>query len=271
MEFILIDIQDLKRSATVNKYDVTDNKKITEIILSKSKINNIANLKAKDGKFINNIRAALFKIKLRRIIKKLNTDIIYILAENLNKTDRCVKYLMCLMEELGVKQLPCLNEMNINVFKYIDEYSIKNNIDIQDIKMLCVYRDVNNIDLNLITEAIRNYKKVNIYLKNNATREIINDIDNINNNEGTVIEIIKYNKKAFVDYDVIYYADDYRLNYPRMRLNKRTCVVDLEDALNDKFNANIIFFNKIENKRDITGYIVKRYGILPTAYALRQM
>ena len=272
MEFILIDVQNIKRSVMVKKYDVIDSKKITEIVLSKSKINYIANLKLKDNNnFIDKIRVRLFEAKLRNIMKKLNAEIKYILAENLNKTDRCIKYLMSFMEELGVTQLPCLNEMNINVFKYIDEHSIKNKINMQDIKMLCVYKDENNIDLNLITEAIRCCKKVNIYLKSSATKEIINNIDNINNSEGSVIEIIKYNKKAFVDYDVIYFADDYRLNYPRMRFNKKSCVIDLEDALKDKFNSNIINFNKLENKRDIIGYIVKVYGLLSTAYALRQM
>lgn len=274
MKFILFSLgENNKKSIIINEYGILNDSKIKEIVLSKSKLNSIINLKQK-GKIniLDKIKTNVFKAKLTRVINlKNDEDTRYILDEGLNITDRHVKELISMIEELGLKKIASLNEMDRNIFKYIDEYGIKNNINIQDIRMLFVYKDINNIDLNVIREAVKLYKKVNIYLKGNVNKKLLEDIDRINDSEGSVVEVIKYNKKAFIDYNVIYYVDDYKINYPRMRLNKKSLTIDLEDSKKDKFNSNIILFNKIENKTDITGYIVKRYGVLPMAYVLRQM
>ncbi|MBR6688850.1 MAG: hypothetical protein IKL68_02410 [Clostridia bacterium] len=273
MKFILFEVEDEKKLITTNEYEVLKEKKIKEVILSKNKLNKLSEINSKQKQNVfDRIKLKLFMSRLNKIVReKDNEETRYILSKELNMSEKRIRYLISTLETLGLKKIGCLNEMDRNIFKYVDEYSVKNKINIQDIRMLFVYKEQNNISLNVIREAVRNYKKVNIYLKGNVNKELLEKVDKINDSDGCVIEIIKYNKKAFIDYDVIYYADDYRLNYPRMRLNKKTCIIDLEDSIIDKYNSNIIFFNKIENKKDIIGYIVNRYGLLPLAYALRQM
>lgn len=270
MKFILFDVREENKAIQVNEYEIFKDKKIKEIILSKSKLNEIANLRTKSKQgIIGKIKLKTYESKLKKIIKY--EDARYILASNLNHSDKNIRYLKDILEAEKIGKIASLNEMNTNIFKYIDEYGIKNNLNVHDIKMLFVYKDINNIDFNVLLEAVRNYKKVNIYIRCNANKELLNRIDKLNDSEGSVVEIIKYNKKAFIDYDVIYYADDYRINYPRMRLNKKTLLIDLEDSLKDKFNSNIIFFNEIENKTDAVDYLKERYGLLPLAHVLRQM
>ena len=54
-----------------------------------------------------------------------------------------------------------------------------------------------------------------------------------------------------------------------MRLNKKSCVIDLETAYTDKYNTNIILLNKIENEITEIDYLKERYGILPVACMLK--
>ncbi len=276
MKFILFDISDTVKNIKCNEYELIEDKKIKEIILNKSKLNKISNIKYNENKsLINKIEIKIYEWLLYKLIKNETkndkTDIRYIFSNNLNVTDKQVRYLSAALENMKIKPNISVNEMEINIFKYVDEYSIKNNINKQNIRMLFVYKDVNNVDLNLISNAVKEYSKVNIYLKGSFNKTLINNINSINDSEGCMIEIIKYNKKAFLDYDIIYYPDDNRINYPRMRINKKALVIDLESAQTDKFNTNIIFLNNIKNNTDTINCLKERYGLLPIACVLKNL
>lgn len=279
MKFILLDISDSVKSIKCNEYELIEDKKIKEIILNKSKLNKISNLKFKEKKnIINKIEIKIYEWLLYKAIKSRSKkygndseDIRYIYSTNLNLTSKQIRYLSNVMENMKIKPNILGDEMAINFFKYVDEYSIKNSINKEKLKILFVYKDINNINFNLITNAVKEYNKANIYLKGVSNKNLLNSIDKINEAEGCMIEIIKYNKKAFLDYDIIYYPDDSKVNYPRMRINKNALVIDLESSQIDKFNTNIIFLNNIKNNKDIINYLKDRYGLLPIANALKNM
>ncbi|MBR6613840.1 MAG: hypothetical protein IKK84_03640 [Clostridia bacterium] len=268
MNFILLDVKTQSKYIIEKEYKILETNFVKEIILSKEKLNKIANLKTKLKQNI------LDKIKVKSFENKINKALgrnkaLYILANDINVTDKHINYLKELLSKLEIVKLIPPNEMDVNFTKYIEEYVVKNKLVKENIKMLFVYKEIANIDFNVIKAAVNEYKKVNIYIKESITKDIIDRIDSINDTEGTAIEIIKYNKKAFIDYDVVYYVDDYKSNYPRMRLNKKACVIDVETAFTDKFNTNIILFNKIRNEITEIDYLRERYGLLPIACVLK--
>lgn len=268
MNFILLDVKTQSKYIIEKEYKILETNFVKEIILSKEKLNKIANLKTKLKQNI------LDKIKVKSFENKINKALgtnkaLYILANDINVTDKHINYLKELLSKLEIVKLIPQNEMDVNFTKYIEEYVVKNKLVKENIKMLFVYKEIANIDFNVIKAAVNEYKKVNIYIKESITKDIIDRIDSINDTEGTAIEIIKYNKKAFIDYDVVYYVDDYKSNYPRMRLNKKACVIDVETAFTDKFNTNIILFNKIRNEITEIDYLRERYGLLPIACVLK--
>ena len=268
MNFILLDVKAQSKYIIEKEYKILETNFVKEIILSKEKLNKIANLKTKLKQNI------LDKIKVKSFENKINKALgrnkaLYILANDINVTDKHINYLKELLSKLEIVKLIPPNEMDVNFTKYIEEYVVKNKLVKENIKMLFVYKEIANIDFNVIKAAVNEYKKVNIYIKESITKDIIDRIDSINDTEGTAIEIIKYNKKAFIDYDVVYYVDDYKSNYPRMRLNKKACVIDVETAFTDKFNTNIILFNKIRNEITEIDYLRERYGLLPIACVLK--
>lgn len=268
MNFILLDVKTQSKYIIEKEYKILETNFVKEIVLSKEKLNKIANLKTKLKQNI------LDKIKVKSFENKINKALgtnkaLYILANDINVTDKHINYLKELLSKLEIVKLIPQNEMDVNFTKYIEEYVVKNKLVKENIKMLFVYKEIANIDFNVIKTAVNEYKKVNIYIKESITKDIIDRIDSINDTEGTAIEIIKYNKKAFIDYDVVYYVDDYKSNYPRMRLNKKACVIDVETAFTDKFNTNIILFNKIRNEITEIDYLRERYGLLPIACVLK--
>ena len=98
---------------------------------------------------------------------------------------------------------------------------------------------------------IKQYKSVNIYLREQPSSYILKRIKQINKNEGTTIEILKKERKSFGEYDIIYFVDDFRENYPRFRLNKDSKVLDLQESKQDKYNSNIVYLNEFMNKQHV--------------------
>lgn len=275
MKFILLNIIESKTNINKKEYEILDGKILNELELSKSFLNKIATINFnKKQSLIEKIQLLLYESKFKRMLVKKderNQNVFYLLPQDTNITDKHITYLRSLLEKNNIKKATMLSEMENNFQNYINEYVTENKLNENELKILFVYKNIRNVDLSLILKSINKYKKSNIYLKDNPSKELLNNIEKINEKEGCIIETIKYNKKAFIDYDVIYYVDDYRSNYPRMRLNKNALIIDMETALTDKFNSNIIFFNKINNKPRQVYYLKERYGLLPLAYVLRQV
>jgi len=275
MKFILINIQELKHSVELRTYRIDDEHVIHEISINKGLI--LKTLKS-NRNFFSSIKKYMY---VRQIKKKLNKafgknknqDIKwqYILSSSILEKSDVSKYIMNLLENLGGKKysLPC--EMNINLTKYIEEYSKDKEIHEYEIKILLVYRCMSNIDFELLERCINKCKKVNIYLDEKPSDRVLARITKINNANGSVIEIIKYNKKAFLEYNVVYFADDLRASFPRIRINRNSLVLDAEDAKQDKYNSNLLYVNKINKNIEAKSNLNNEYGILNIAAAVRKI
>lgn len=273
MKFLLIDIQDIKPIYGNKKYIIDEKHSIDELILGNKYIKQISKKKT----FLANRITKLYEVKLKRKINKVlnlnktNKDNdekwYYILSNKVVENNALTKYVLELLNKLGGKKYLSVSEMNANIYKYIEEYK-KNE---HEIKVLFVYKDNNSINFDVIEKAITKYKKVNIYLFEKATSTIINRIVKINNQEGTSIELVKYSKKAFLEYDVIYFVDDMRMNHPRMRIPKSSLIIDMQDTMSDKYNSNVIFYNKINKMDEQLDKLIDKYGLISIASAVRKI
>ena len=248
MKFILFDVQDISR-ANINKIELNDSCCVNEVTFSKSLLDTMNN---EPKHFWEKIKYKFYDKKIERIIFKAleNYDKkwYYILSKDMMVGN---KYLTNKFEQLLGYKLSNTSEMNSNIFKHIDEYVKKNKkMKLHELKVLLVVTNSKNLNITLLSNLIKGYKSVNIYLKEKPSEYILKRIKQINQNEGTTIEIIKKERKSFIDYNIIYFIDDYRENYPRFRFDNNAKVIDLQEAKQDKYNSNIIYLNTFLNNQE---------------------
>ncbi len=249
MKFILFDVQDVNK-ANVSKIALNANYYVNELTFSKRVLDTMNN---EPKNILEKIKYKVYDKKIERIIlnalENYNKKWYYILSKDMVVNN---KYLTNKFEQLLGYKLPIANEMASNIYKHIDEYVNKNKqMKLHELKVLLVVTNSKNLNITLLSNLIKEYKDVNIYLKERPSEYILKRIRQINQNEGTTIEILKKERKSFVEYDVIYFVDDFRENYPRFRLNKNVKIIDLEEIKRDKYNSNIIYLNEFINKQDV--------------------
>ncbi len=239
MKFILFDISNEAKSV-INKIELNDSCSIDEVVISKKQLDMMA---AIPNTLIKKIKYKLQDRQLEKIILQAlspyNKKWYYILSNNFQGA----KYLTDKAQSLLGYNLPMSNELNNNIFKYINEYIAVDNIKAHQVKVLIVANNEKNIDITMMGKLIGEYKQLDIYLKAKPSSYFSKRINDINIKEGTTIDILKNDKKAFAEYNVIYFVDDFRKNYPRFRLSKKSLIVDLSLVEGDKFNSNLIFMN----------------------------
>lgn len=248
MKFILFNINDTNKNV-INKIWFDETSYINEVSFSKDILESMV----KDQKgFMTKIK---YKLK-DKFIEKVILNALgnhdkkwhYILSKNMPEN----KYLCNKAESLLGYKVTYAHEMDNNIFKYIDEYLIVNNsLKKHELKVLLVVTSNKDLNFTLLNNLIREYKCVNIYLNEKPSSYILKRIKEINKEEGTTIEIVKKERKAFTEYNVIYFADDKKANYPRFRFNKNALVMDIELAYEDKFNSNITFINEYISRKDV--------------------
>ena len=241
MKFILFNLNDTKKHIT-NKIQIENNNYLTEISISKYKLNQ---LEEKNTKGFKRIKCKLLDLELERVIFKAlsahDKKWYYVLSKDLINS----KYLKNKTQSmLGYKQ-NIENELDANIFKYIDEYVSSNkSIKKHEIKVMLVSNTNEDINFTLITNLIKNYKTVNLYIKEIPSAYTMKRIKQINKKEGTTIDILKKERKSFVEYNVVYFVDDVKENYPRFRYNKEALIIDQSLKYRDKFNSNIEFIEE---------------------------
>ena len=138
-----------------------------------------------------------------------------------------------------------------------------------------VANSCNNINITLLENLIKEYKCVNIYLVNQPTSYIIKRIKQINKSEGTTIDILKKERKDFKEYNVIYFVDGQKENFPRLRINKNALVLDDSTNKTDKYNSNLIFIEDYLSQNHVVTSNIKRlletYDKLEMAGAVRKI
>lgn len=272
MKFILFNINDTNKNI-VNKIYLDSNHYINEISLSKTKLEEI---QKESPNFLQRIKNKyLDKDINKKIVKALdryNKKWYYVFSNQIKNN----KYIMNKVEAFLGYKLNYTNELDTNIFKYVDEYLSKNNsLKKHELKVLLVATSNNSLNFTLLNNLIKEYKSVNIYLKEKPSAYILKRIKQINKAEGTTIEILKKERKQFAEYKVIYFIDDIKENYPRFRLNKDALVIDINLSASDKFNSNVIFMNEFmledsTNKNNIQE-LLKTYNSLELARVIRKI
>lgn len=272
MKFILFNIKDINKSL-INKIDIDRTNYINEIVFSKDVIEFVE----KEPK---NIIAKIIKSYKEQTIRKIILKALegrdgkwYYLTSN-NAVNS--KYLVNKAQELLGYKVSITNELNTNIFKYIDEYVETHKIsNYHDMKVLLVAKISNSIEFKLVENLIKRYKTVNIYLSEKPTEYILRKIKEINISEGTAIEVLKAERKSFNEYNVIYFADSLKEQYPRFRLNKNALVIDqtLKDI--DKFNSNLIFINDYLERNGVNKCNIEKkleeYNLIGIASVIKEL
>lgn len=272
MKFILFSINDTNKNI-INKIQLDDNYYINEVSLSKDLLENME--KEPKGfiqKIKYNLRDKNIQSKILKALGVWDKKWYYILSNNISSS----KYLANKTQELLGYKVTSTNELDANIFKYIDEYLEKDtSLKKHELKVLLVVNDNKNLNLTLVENLIKEYKSVNIYLKEKPSSYILKRIKQINKTEGTTIDIIKKERKVFTEYNVIYFVDDVKENYPRFRLDKNSLILDIGLSEKDKFNSNIIFMNDYVSSDNIYKEnifnILKAYNNLELAIAIRKI
>ena len=272
MKFILLDIVNEPKN-DIKKIAINDECYVNQLVLSKD----ILKYMNKEPKgFIQKVK---YSIKDKAIEKKVLNALdgysqkwSYIVPKDF-KHD---KYLYNKLQSLLGLKLAVVSEMESNIFKYIEEHLSKNEtLKKHELKILIVGGLNKNINFTLIEKLLKEHKLVNIYLNEKPSSYVINKIKQINKAYGTMIEIIKKDKKALTEYNVVYFIDDVKENSPRLRINKNALVLDANDMINDKFNSSIVFLEDYISKenvlKDSIQTLIKKYNKLELATVIRKI
>ena len=271
MKFILFNFNSTNKSH-INKIYLDRVSYISELSLSKNILEKMDTAKKS---FILKIKCIfLDKLIEKQIYKSLdgyNKKWNYILSnENVNSV-----YLQTKLKTMcGCKYISA-GALDVNIFKYVDEYLEQHSsLKKHELKVLIVTDSNKNINFKLINSLIKQHKNVNIYLKEAPTSYTLKTIRNINKEEGSTVDIIKKERKVFTEYNVIYFVDDIRENYPRFRLNKNSLVIDNSLKEIDKFNSAMIFMEKYiestEGLKENISYLLSKYSKLELAEVIRK-
>lgn len=275
MKFLLINLDSIDKNYIVKKHNIDGTKNLTEFVFNNKKIINLENNKKsffgnlKYRWYINKISSTIYK--LLDIDKKSNEKWYYILSNNILNDAVAHKEIISILSSINGSKYTFVNEMEQNLPKYILEHARSEKINEHEIKLLLVYKNAKSINYSFIQKMIKKYRKVNIYIKEKPSDLILKQIDKINKENGSFIEIIKYNKKAFVEYNVVYFVQDLRTNYPRFRLDKNVLVIDEQISSSDKYNSNITFLKQIKVNIEEIEDLNKQYGILDIASVVRKI
>lgn len=272
MKFILFNVNDTKNNV-INKIELSKDCYINEVSLSKTRLEERV---CENPKFIQRIKNSFLDRDIhKKILKALegyNKKWYYILSKDICN----VKYITCKTEELLGYKTSSTSELDTNIFKYVDEYVKENNsLKKHELKALLVASTNKNLNFTLINNLIKEYKNVNIYLKEKPSTYTLKQIKQINKNEGTTIEVVKKERKVFTEYNIIYFVDDVRENFPRFRLNKDALVLDVGLCMKDKFNSNLMFINEYMTNegtiKDNINELLKKYNSLELASIVRKI
>ena len=271
MKFLLFSVDNIDKNR-LDKIYIDGEHYINKVTLSS---NTLTNLSQEPKNFLGKLKNILYSKRVDYIILKAlegyDKKWYYVFEKDMGFS----QYLTIKLEKLLGYKLLNANELDTNIFKYIEEYSKNNSLKKHELKVLLVVNNNKNLNFTTINNLIKEYKNVNIYLSEEPTNYILKRIKQINKEEGTTIDIVKKDRKVFNEYDVVYFLDDKKENYPRFRLNKRSLVMDIDLSYKDKYNTSNIFLNdyllKDEVCKENIEDILKQYNRLEVGKAIMKI
>lgn len=273
---------------------------IKELVFSAKYIDNIFNLKNKyedlkkkitglkrDNKYITilglNVRRIIYEymfkfkttifnyITKRELYKNKIEGVKYIFSINIEQDKELKKIIQNAFELSGqnLKEYVYLGEYDKNLTKYIKEYRSKRKLDKSNIKIGMVYSQKSEINTNILTTLLEEYKVVDILeiSKNISGNSINKDIvDKINSQTGASIDIVDINSKKVKEYNYIILIDDVSMQEHSKRLNKKAGIISILNTNADLLNTKIAEVNKMVKEgildKDIVEVLRKDYGIV---------
>lgn len=198
-------------------------------------------------KVVYKLFAIKFDNALKNMMKKAcqnDKDIYFVFPKAIKDDKGIIGYLLGLKLSKDLKAYSYLGEMKDNIYKYIEEYAKTNEKELHTLKCLIICKDAKELDFKILENMIKDYKIVNIYSKEETNSHFINKMTNINEKEGTTVDIIKKGRKSFLEYDICIFYDEERSQFPRLRFSNKALVVNLTDIDNDKYDSNILKLQK---------------------------
>lgn len=234
------------------KYDMLNNKftKYISICLNKEYILN----QIKRGKY--GIHDNIFK-KIINSKFKISEKVNLLFSNDIEESQNMVikKYILDLLRLNSItiyNEIYIKNELKINDMKYIEKFIANNKLNIDKIKILLVIDKLENYDSKQVLKYISTFKFVDILRTNNISKfelnTLKNNIEKINNEYGTTIDIIK--KRNIQKYNIylIYSKLDKYEFLQNYILSSKSLYIDMTNIDYDYLNENNIIYKKYENE-----------------------
>lgn len=298
MDIVFIDICDNKEIFNISNYN-QKNINIIKIKLGKKFIENLLlfethinirkkNKDNKDNKNISKknklstlkidnlfcyIRCIYYydlSIKYSKKIKNYINDGIIIYSTEIQKNNYNIYIEKYLLNKCKYKGIEHKNTIKENVFKNIDLFITKNDINKNKLRILLILDNIFNLDYNKIIECIQKYKFLDILCVNNNLVEIQKNIRNINNEYGTSIEII--NRFNILNYDIYININvDKGYFFEHYIVNKKSRYIDLNDSSTDEYNICYINYEQYINQKNFNISVDSdRYSMLDIGYMYKK-
>lgn len=246
----LYKLNDVKNNCL--KYKITDDilngkkSKITHVSIKKEYIIN------QTQKLKYSMQDKLFKMNINKKFGK-NDEVNLVFSKEFEYNMKLKEYIIDLLK---LNKLTMYNEINIkNELKnkdimYIDKYIKDKNITIEKLKILVVLDDFKDYDKGKVLEYISKYKCVDILVTNNISefdlKKLEKDIFLLNNEYGTIIEVIK--KRNVQKYDVyLVYSNVSRFELSqRYILGRNSLYMNITDIDYDILSSEILTYERFE-------------------------
>lgn len=148
------------------------------------------------------------------------------------------------------------NNLYTNDRKYIDDFIHRNNLKAEKIKILVITDELEVKQINKIEELLKTYKILDVFCTH-FSRKLYKDIQKINNNLGTVIEIVDKIPKEYYNI-LLVFSKEYKVTQ-----TKSSFVLDYNNSdLDIKSNTYLIYQKYKENYYKIfdnLGMDISRY------------
>lgn len=259
MNTIFIDfknINNLKKSDkiknTIFKYCIKDD--ILDGILNKNTVITI------DKEYIFNqlrknkysIHDRLLKAKIKNKYRK-NNEVNILFSKEFDAYLNVKKYILNL---LRLNSITIYNEINIknnlktNDMLYINKHIADSKINIIKLKILVAINNINDFDQDKLLEYISKYKFVDILRTESINKydckKLFNIIENINNEYGTTIDIIK--RRNLQKYHIcLSYSDMNKLDFSQKYiLSNKVLYINMKDIDSDIFCDEYLCYKRYE-------------------------
>lgn len=210
-----------------------------------------------DIKAVKNIKMFAEKILIEIHIKKLLKQIkkcvtknklegyVVVFSNNLQKEVK--EYFKKILKEFEINEYVLESTVKNNLWKYIEDFKTQNNFKDGDISPLLLLKNANMLEIDMLEAMNLKYKEIAIYAEK-INSKCLKNVKNINEENGSCIEILKKTDRDFRRFNVYIFVDIPKSNYMKYRFNKKACYIDFTSKENDKYNEKYLILNQKLNQ-----------------------